>query len=115
MYDVSRVLIWGVKLVSVANQRVRIKVPRGKYVMKKRIQSLLSHLLLEVLERLRKNVIYLQFLQGQIKKGKEVSTNEGNDRELIINWRECFDRHNKNEDGKRGGFGDLPYHFVVYL
>ena len=43
--------------------RVRVKVSRGKSV-EKRVQSLLSHLFLEVMERLRKNVIYLQFLQG---------------------------------------------------
>ena len=88
--------------------RARVKVPRGKSVVRKRVQSLLSHLFLEVLERFQKNVIYLQFLQGQVNKLKKVSTNEGNDRELIISWREWFDCLKKNEDGKRGGFGDLP-------
>ena len=48
--------------------RIRARLPRGKYVVKKVGESLLSYLFLEVLKRLRKNVIYLQFLQGQIKK-----------------------------------------------
>ena len=51
--------------------RYKAKVPRGKSVMKKRTQCLLLHLFLEMFKILQKNVIYLQFLQGNIKKGKE--------------------------------------------
>ena len=67
------------------------------------------------MKKWRKRVLPPFSVQSKKTKVKKPRNSEENDQALINSWKEWFNRLNNNEDAKRDGFGDFPYHFVVYL